>query len=163
LNIVILAIGSVIAVVILITLITVYISVPLLALFFIVAFGGIYIILRYFLPRASQAFLLNFLSDGRSLRSLREQLSGDIQKARELKRQGQYDQALKLISTYLESDPEYPEAYFLRAQILYEGFRDFNAAEADLIHVAKMKPTDKTIKRWALAYYADIKADRSYQ
>jgi len=97
------------------------------------------------------------LGTGRRQRQLREQLSADLARTKESKRQGDFDQALRLVNEYLEKDPDYPEALFLKAQILTEGFGKSAEARRNLKKIMQMIPESEAFYRWALNYYNELK------
>ncbi|MFC1534327.1 tetratricopeptide repeat protein, partial [Thermodesulfobacteriota bacterium] len=54
--------------------------------------------------------------------SLRDQLSADLEKARHSKRNGRFEESLDIINGVLNKDQSFPDALYLKAQILWEGF-----------------------------------------
>ncbi len=103
-------------------------------------------------------FFLGLVGPGeRSFRNLREQLSGELTVAREDRNKGRYDLALQRVNTYLEQDPEYAEALYLKAQILWEGFERGDEAREYLIRIINSIPKDESINRWARKTYAEIR------
>lgn len=91
--------------------------------------------------------------------SRREQLESDMQQARYHKANKEYDVALRKVNELLKSDPEYPEALFLKAQIVWEGFNNRASAEANLKKVQEIV-TDETaaIYLWASSLLDEISA-----
>lgn len=70
---------------------------------------------------------------------------------------GRYDEALLAVGDALAKDPEFPEALFLKAQILLQGFEAISEANQCLIKVMKTeKDPDATLHRWARNLYDDI-------
>ena len=94
---------------------------------------------------------------GRLDRTMRDQFIGTISQARFHKMSQRYDLALGCIDEVLAAAPNYTEALFLKAQILWEGYQDGAAAKKCLIHVIKVEP-DKEVPfhRWSLALYKEI-------
>ena len=86
------------------------------------------VLFLFVLSRISGSFLNLLMPGGRSIRSRREQMTADFAVIKEDKRQGRFEEALQKMDAYLEKDPDYPEALFLKAQILWEG--SGNAVEA---------------------------------
>jgi tetratricopeptide (TPR) repeat protein len=77
--------------------------------------------------------------------------------ARYHKMQNEFDQALGTVNAVLEQDPEFPDALFLKAQILGDGFGNSAAAKRYLKKVMKAVPNkDETIHRWASTYYDEL-------
>jgi hypothetical protein len=65
-------------------------------------------------------------------RDPREQLQADLSVARTLKMNAKYDLALRRINGVLSRDPGFPEALFLKARIVWEGFGNRSAALRNL-------------------------------
>jgi hypothetical protein len=61
-------------------------------------------------------------------RTLRDQVIGTLNQARFHKMSKRHDLALVCINEVLAADPDFPEALFVKAQILWEGYRDAAAA-----------------------------------
>ena len=94
---------------------------------------------------------------GRLDRPMRDQFIGSISQARFHKMSQRHDLALRCIDEVLATAPNYTEALFLKAQILWEGYQDSAAAKKCLIHVIKVEP-DKAApyRRWSSALYKEI-------
>ncbi len=89
--------------------------------------------------------------------SKREQLRGDLNTVKHHKMKKEYDQALKLVNEILKKDPDFSEALFLKAQILWEGFNNVAAAKGYLKQIIETKEDgDKTIHRWASTLYDEL-------
>jgi len=98
-----------------------------------------------------------FYGIGRKTIGLREQLVGDLNVARHHKLCDRFDEALIKIEDILAKDPEFPEALFLKAQILWQGFEDREAAKQCLLKIIKTEPDKEAVfHRWALNLYGDI-------
>jgi hypothetical protein len=70
---------------------------------------------------------------------------------------GRFDEALTKIEDILALDPEFPEALFLEAQILWHGFEDADAAKQCLLKVFRVEPDKRAVfHRWALNLYGDV-------
>ena len=68
-----------------------------------------------------------------------------------------FDDALLKIEAVLAKDPDFPEALFLKAQILWEGFEDRQAAKECLLKIIKVEPDKKAVfRRWALSFYGEL-------
>ena len=88
-------------------------------------------------------------------------LAGELIKARLLKAAGRFDEALEAINSTLRKQPNYPEALFLKAQILWEGFYDDRRASACLKKVVQMKSMqDENIRRWSQTLLEEIMEQR---
>jgi tetratricopeptide (TPR) repeat protein len=129
--------------------------------------------LRFFLPIAIIPLPLCILSDyvverlgsgfggvlsGWISRRLttRESLAADLEKARYSKREGRFKEALAIVNGALDKEPDFPEALFLKARILWEGFGNREGARGCLKKVMEAVPNDETLHRWALNYYHEI-------
>ena len=90
-------------------------------------------------------------------RTLRDQVIGTLNQARFHKMSKRHDLALACINEVLAADPDLPEALFVKAQILWEGYQDAAAAKQCLIHLMKSEP-DKgaAFHRWAASLYREI-------
>ena len=65
----------------------------------------------------------------------------------------QFDDALLKIEEILAEDPDFVEALFLKAQILWEGFEDCQAARECLLKILATEPDKKAVfHRWALFF-----------
>jgi tetratricopeptide (TPR) repeat protein len=98
-----------------------------------------------------------FYGLGRKIVGLREQLTGDLNIAKHHKACDRFDEALIKIEDVLAKDPDYSEALFLKARILWEGFGDREAAKTCLLKIIKVE-TDKDAlyHRWALDFYREL-------
>jgi hypothetical protein len=68
-----------------------------------------------------------------------------------------YDQALKTVNNILKRDPEFTEALFIKAQILWDGFENSAAAKANLKKITEIKiDKDESIHRWASNLYDEL-------
>ncbi len=115
----------------------------------------------YILSRLSGSFL-NLLTPGmKSARGRREQMAADFAVIKEDKRQGRFEEALQKINSSLEKDRDYPEAMFLKAQILWEGFNNSAEAGRCLAKVRNMVPESEPLHRWALSINQEIKDKKS--
>jgi tetratricopeptide (TPR) repeat protein len=105
-----------------------------------------------------------FYGIGRKTIGLREQLVGDLNVAKHHKLCDRFDDALIKIEDILAKDPEFPEALFLKAQILWQGFEDREAAKQCLLKIIKLEPDKETVfHRWALNLYGDIQKNAHFK
>ena len=89
---------------------------------------------------------------GRRTSTLRERLAGDLNQARFHKMKQNYDSAIAKLEKILALDPDFPEALFVKAQVLWEGYRDYSAARECLIRITKIEPDKKAVlNRWAMS------------
>jgi tetratricopeptide (TPR) repeat protein len=87
----------------------------------------------------------------------REQLSADLARARYAKGSGHFEDALKIINQVLEKDPDFPDALYLKAHILWEGFNNSTDALENLIRIMELVRDDEPIYHWASSYYHEVK------
>ena len=86
--------------------------------------------------------------------SVRKQLAYDLNAVRYHKLCHQFDDALLKIEEVLDKDPDFVEALLLKAQILWEGFEDSNAARKCLLKILAAEPDEKAVfHRWALNFF----------
>lgn len=98
-----------------------------------------------------------FYGIGRRTYGLREQLAGDLNAVRHHKLFKRFDEALIRMEDVLSRDPDFPEALFLKAQILWEGFEDRQAAKTCLLKIIQVEPDkDALYHRWALDFYREL-------
>lgn len=86
-----------------------------------------------------------------------EQYGGNLDQARHLKHKEEYDRALEIVNETLRYAPDFPEALYLKAQILYEGYGNVMGAKAYLERVIELIPDpEKHLHRWAATLYERI-------
>jgi hypothetical protein len=94
---------------------------------------------------------------GKSTINLRERLEGDLQQARFHKMNHRYEKALWLVNGALEQVPNFADALFLKAQILWEGFGNSMEAKACIKEVMQRLPhKNAPLHRWAAHLLAEI-------
>jgi hypothetical protein len=101
--------------------------------------------------------LSNLLS-GRTSReiSLRDQFSADLEKARENKREGHPEEALDIINGLLNKGKDFPDALFLKAQILWEGFAQSVESKDLFRRVMQLVTEEDPLHRWSSHYCYEI-------
>ena len=87
---------------------------------------------------------------------LRERLAGDVEKARHNKRNGRFEEALRMIDGVLDRDKEFPEALFLKAQILWEGFDRSAESKILLRMVMRLVPDNDPLYHWSSNYFNEM-------
>ncbi len=85
-----------------------------------------------------------------------EQLYVELGKARDKKDHREYAEALAILDRVLAKSPRFPEALFLKAQILWERHRDSKAAEVHLRKVLQIVPPGEALHRIAASYQDEI-------
>ena len=94
---------------------------------------------------------------GRRTIPLRERLSGSVSQARYCKMRGEHGRALSMIDEVLDQDPDFVEALFLKAQVLWEGFGRGAEARGCLARVGLIEADPRaTYHRWARTLLAEI-------
>jgi hypothetical protein len=87
---------------------------------------------------------------------LRERLAADVEKARHSKRNGRFEEALHIIDGVLDRDKEFPEALFLKAQILWDGFGRSAESKILLRMIRRLVPHDDPLYRWSSNYLEEL-------
>jgi len=99
---------------------------------------------------------------GRLDRTMQDQFIGTLRQARFHKMSQRHDLALGCVDEVLAAAPNYIEALFLKAQILWEGNHDAANAKNCLIHLMKVEPDKEApFHRWAVSLYKEIAASTS--
>jgi tetratricopeptide (TPR) repeat protein len=80
---------------------------------------------------------------------LQDRLAGEIDKIRFLKRQGKFEKALAVVNDVLDQAPNFPEALYLKAHVLWEGYKNPWAAESYFKKVIELTEDREPIHRWA--------------
>ena len=88
--------------------------------------------------------------------SLMEQLAGVLNEARLAKREERFDDAIRILDAVLGQAPEFPEALFLKAQVLVDGFNDIDQAKLCLIKAMKLTSESDEYYRWSETLYREI-------
>ena len=84
--------------------------------------------------------------------TIKERFQGEIEQAMFFKRQQQYYRALKKVDEILTQAPEFAEALFLKAQILWEGYNTANGARRYLDMAANCVSPQEHLHRWIRGY-----------
>ncbi len=80
----------------------------------------------------------------------------DLEKVRAYKRKGEFKEALSTIDRVISARPNLPDALYLKAQVLCEGFKKYSEAKKCLGKAITLTSNDETIHKWASNYYDDI-------
>lgn len=86
----------------------------------------------------------------------REQLSADLEKARYSKRNRYFDEALDIIDGVLDKDKDFPDALYLKGQILWEGFGISVESKNCFRKVRFLVSPDDPLYRWSSDYIDKI-------
>ncbi len=93
----------------------------------------------------------------REPRSLREESFVKLNRVRHFKMQKKYDRALLAVNEVLETDPEFPDAIYLKATIMWEGFENAGAAKTYLSRVMKMvEDREDSLYRWSRHLFKEL-------
>jgi hypothetical protein len=107
------------------------------------------------------SFLGGMLSGWSSRRvAPREVFSADLAKAKVSKSNGRFKEALGIINSVLENDPDHPDALYLKGTILWEGFEKRNSSMACFRKVMEQVPRDHVLFRWASNYLKEIQKSK---
>lgn len=98
--------------------------------------------------------MLSFRSSKRI--SPREQLSADLEKARHSKRNSRFQESLEIIEEVLRKDANFPEALFLKAQVLWDGFGKSVESKQIFRRVMKLVRAGDPLYRWSSYYINEI-------
>jgi tetratricopeptide (TPR) repeat protein len=90
------------------------------------------------------------------LQDPRDQFAADMEKIRECKRTSHFPEALRLANNILRQDPEFPDALYLKATILWEGFGNAEGAKGCLKKIKEKVPNNETLCGWASSYYDEV-------
>ncbi len=80
----------------------------------------------------------------------------DLEKVRAYRRKGEFEEALSTIDRVITTMPNLPDALYLKAQVLCEGFKKHSEAKKFLGKAMALTSNDETIHQWASSYYDDI-------
>lgn len=129
-------------------------SVPFLFLLAVPVVMAIVIMLA--LNKLGKAFGRGFYGGRRTCLSVDELMKGELDKIRFSKRNGRFDEALQMINELLKKAPDYPEALFLKAQVLDEAYGYHESARKCLQKIIDTVPGNNEIHRWAANYLEQI-------
>jgi tetratricopeptide (TPR) repeat protein len=85
-----------------------------------------------------------------------DRYAADLARARHSKRSGHFDEALLIVNEVIHRAPEFPDALYLKAHILWDGFGNAEAAKSCLKKVKALVPKGEPLHRWALNYDAEV-------
>ena len=86
-----------------------------------------------------------------------EILASEMDLVRHSKVKGEYDVALKTVNRVLVEAPDLAEALLLKAQILWEGYRNHNAAIGYLRRILQVVPDEaRPVHQWASSLHAEL-------
>jgi hypothetical protein len=89
-----------------------------------------------------------------------EKYEGDIHQARHQKTQKNYHKALVIVNGILKNAPDLPEALYLKAQILVQGYRKEDEAKILLERILIVLPKPgETYHRWARTLLDEINTE----
>jgi len=116
----------------------------------------LYFITLYTLNKTSS--FLGDIMTGRLSKTvpLRATLAADLSRVKVKKMNGDYQDALEIIDRLLSRDPHFPEALFVKSQILIDGFKDITGAKRCLKKLMKKVSSAENIYQWASSYLEEI-------
>lgn len=154
-------------------IVTIFISWGLFALpVFLYIFGWFGLII-WFLSCLTLSIMVEFITDkfgslaGRIFTgrgsdwSIQEQLRGDIDIVRVQKAKGEYDTAILKVEEILARDPNFAEAVYLKAQLIFEGYEEKAEALHCLDKVFALTQPDDPLRRWAFLLKKQINSHNS--
>ncbi len=101
----------------------------------------------YATGKIADAFVFLY-SGGKGTNTLQDQLAGEVEKIKLLKRERHFEEALEQAEVVLNREPNHPDALFLKAQILY-GFSQYSTANACLNKILALDPPpDEKLVQW---------------
>ena len=110
----------------------------------------------YLTGRIADVFLFCY-SGGKGTSTLKDQLAGDVEKIRILKRERHFEEAFEMAEAVLARDPQNAEVLFLKARLLYEAFAQYSSASACLNRILAMDPPpEDELVQWAAALREEI-------
>lgn len=112
------------------------------------------IFVLWFSDKVGAASAKLFTGSGRS--TIRDRYCGNISQARYLKTIQEYKKALELIEQYLDKDPDFAEALYLKAQILLDGFNDFVGAKLCINKILQITDNTCSWHQRAMSFQKDI-------
>jgi tetratricopeptide (TPR) repeat protein len=114
------------------------------------------IVIMLIVNKSGGFFVGWFYRARRSGMSVDERLRFELNKIRFSIMNRHYEKALRNINNFLKKNPDYPEALFLKAQILNEGFGYHESARKCLKKIIDMDSVDKQVHYWASSYLGQI-------
>ena len=102
-----------------------------------------------FRSRSAGAVADCLCGSGRVDISGQDRLAREINQIRFLKRQGKFEKALAVVNDVLDQAPNFPEALYLKAHVLWEGYKNPWAAESYFRKVVELTEARDPVHRWA--------------
>jgi hypothetical protein len=114
------------------------------------------ILCAFIVERAGSSLSGMFLGWSSKKISPREQLTADLEKARYSKMNNRFEESLEIVNHVLSSDENFPDALFLKAQILWEGLGKSVEAKNLFRRVIQLVSVEAPLHRWSLKYIDEI-------
>lgn len=136
---------------------------PLMGLIVGVTIGAIASGIAYFFVEYLGSFGVNLLYGKRKpVYSDYEKFEGDIHQAQHQKSKKEYHKALVRVNEILKKAPDLPEALYLKAQILWEGYHKAIDAKTNLERILVVLPDkNETYHRWAQTLIDEINLEKA--
>ncbi len=83
-------------------------------------------------------------------------MAGTLNEVRLSKREERFEEALIKLEAVLAKDPDFPEALFLKAQVLWEGFNQKAEAKSCLSNIMMLTDKEDTYHNWAASLYREL-------
>ena len=88
--------------------------------------------------------------------NLNDRLYSEYEIARRRKEEARFGEALYILEETLRKSPEFPHALCLKAQILWEGYRNFSGTKRYLRRAMQVLSKDDDLYRWASGFYDEL-------
>jgi len=126
--------------------------------FFILSLCSIPLSILYAYTVEKLGFSLGRILSGWTSKKIspREQLSADLEKARYSKRNSRFEESLNIINGVLHKDGNFPDALYLKAQILWEGFAKSVESKNLFRRVMQLVSAEDPLYRWSSDYVDKI-------
>lgn len=98
-------------------------------------------------------FIYSLFSDKERLQ---KELYLQYEKAKNCREERRFEDALKIVDSILDKNPDFADALYLKAQILWDGFKNATAAKSCLNKVLQVVPRNEAFHRLASYYYDEI-------
>lgn len=98
----------------------------------------------------------SLFSGRRPIWTIREQLAATLSHARKHKNEERFEEALSIVNGILEKDQEFPEALFLKAQIMWNGFENLQTAKKYLAKIMQVTEKDDKVRNQASSLYKEL-------
>lgn len=109
--------------------------------------------------KAGRAFSKTFYGGRKPRWTTQEKFNGALDQVMFLKRQKQFPQALRKVNEILSQEPEFSDAFFLKAQIMWEGYESAQGAKRYLDKAKDFVSPEDYLYHWICSYQERINAE----